>query len=157
LRRCLAPLALVGLTLAVADSAAAKLVPQTGMAGVALGQSRLHVRAVLGPPSRVIHGTNEFGAYTEFRYGARALRLVFQANAGLTSISTSARRERTRTGVGVGSTEAQVKAGVPGVRCEGSGTARHCYLGRFLAGRRVTDFRLGSGRVTRVVVGFVID
>jgi hypothetical protein len=143
--------------LALAGTAAAKLVPQTGMAGVALGQSRLHVRAVLGPPSRVIHGTNEFGAYTEFRYRARALRLVFQANAGLTSISTSARRERTRTGVGVGSTEAQVKAGVPGVRCEGSGTARHCYLGRFLPGRRVTDFRLASGRVTRVVVGFVID
>jgi hypothetical protein len=143
--------------LCLAGTAAAKLVPQTGMAGVALGQSRLHVRAVLGAPSRVIHGTNEFGAYTEFRYGARALRLVFQANAGLTSISTSARRERTRTGVGVGSTEAQVKAGVPGVRCAGSGTARHCYLGRFLAGRRVTDFRLGSGRVTRVVVGFVID
>lgn len=152
-------LALVGAVaaLVLAGPAAAKLIPQRGMAGVTLGMSRTQVRAALGTPSRTIHARNEFGVYTEFRYAGRALRLVFQGNGGLTSISTTGRTERTRTGVGVGSTEAQVKHGVPGVRCEGAGSARHCFLGTFSAGKRVTDFRLTSGRVSRVVVGFVID
>jgi hypothetical protein len=143
--------------LALVGTASAKLVPQQGMAGVALGMSLPQARAVLGAPSRAIHGTNDFGVYTELRYAGRALRLVFQGNGGLTSISTTGRRERTRTGVGVGSTESQVKHGVPGVRCAGTGTARHCFLGTFSAGKRVTDFRLAEGRVSRVVVGFVID
>ena len=147
----------VVVALGAADAAAAKLVPQRGMAGVTLGISRVQARAVLGAPSRTIHGTNEFGVYTELRYAGRALRLVFQGNGGLTAISTTGRRERTRTGVGVGSTEAQVKHGVPGARCTGTGTERHCFLGTFSAGKRVTDFRLTGGRVTRVVVGFVID
>ena len=143
--------------LALAGTASAKLIPQRGMAGVALGMSRAQARTVLGTPSRVIHARNEFGVYTEFRFTGRALRLVFQGNGGLTSISTTGRRERTRTGVGVGSTEAQVKHGVPGVKCEGAASARHCFLGTFSAGKRVTDFRLTSGRVSRVAVGFVID
>ncbi len=148
-------LAVAALTLS--GTAAALLVPQRGMAGVTLGMKRLQVRAVLGTPSRVIHGTNDFGAYTEFRYAPRALRLVFQGNAGLTAISTSATRERTARDIGVGSTEAQVRRGVAGVRCEGTPAMRHCYVGAFLAGRRVTDFWIRSGRVSRVVVGFVID
>jgi hypothetical protein len=147
----------VAAVLAFAGAAAAKLVPQRGMAGVALGMSRAQARTVLDTPSRVVHARNEFGVYTEFRYTGRALRLVFQGNGGLTSISTTGRRERTRTGVGVGSTEAQVKHGVPGVKCEGAASARHCFLGTFSAGKRVTDFRLTGGRVSRVVVGFVID
>jgi len=147
----------VAAALMVAGSAEAKLIPQRGMAGVALGMSRVQVRAALGTPSRVVHARNEFGVYTEFRYAGRALRLVFQGNGGLTSISTTGRAQRTRTGVGVGSTEAQVKHGVPGVRCDGGASARHCFLGTFSAGKRVTDFRLTSGRVSRVVVGFVID
>ena len=153
----LVPVAAIVAGLALAGSAAANLIPQRGMAGVTLGISRGQTRAVLGTPSRVVHGSNEFGVYTEFRYRARLLRLVFQGNGGLTAISTSGVRERTRTGVGVGSTEAQVKAGVPGVRCRGTGSARHCYLGTFSAGKRVTDFRLTNGRVSRAVVGFVID
>jgi len=143
--------------LVLVGAASAKLVPQQGMAGVALGMSRTQARTVLGAPSRVIHARNEFGVYTEFRYAGRSLRLVFQGNGGLTSISTTGRGQRTRTGVGVGSTEAQVKQGVPGVRCAGTGTARHCFLGIFSAGKRVTDFRMSQGRVSRVVVGFVID
>ena len=50
-----------------------------------------------------------------------------------------------------------MKHGVPGVRCEGSGSGRHCVLGAFSAGKRVTDFRPTNGRVSRVVVGLVID
>ena len=143
--------------LLVAAPAGARLIPQRGMAGVTLGMSRAQARAVLGTPSRSIHARNEFGAYTELRYKARLLRLVFQGNAGLTAISTSGRRERTRAGVGVGSTEAQVKAGVHGVRCGPLGSRRHCFLGTFSPGKRVTDFWLTNGRVTRIVVGFVID
>ena len=155
--RRLSLVAAVVATLVGAVPAAARLVPQRGMAGVTLGMSRAEARAVLGTPSRTIHARNEFGVYTELRYKARLLRLVFQGNGGLTAISTSGRRERTLTGVGVSSTEAQVKTNVHGVRCEALGSRRHCFLGTFSAGKRVTDFWLTKGRVSRIVVGVVID
>ena len=44
-----------------------------------------------------------------------------------------------------------------GVRCRTESGFRHCFVGRFLPGRRVTDFRIKAGRVTSVDVGFVID
>jgi hypothetical protein len=46
---------------------------------------------------------------------------------------------------------------VPGVKCRTELGFGHCFLGRFEPGKRVTDFHLRSGKVTRVVVGFVID
>jgi hypothetical protein len=59
--------------------------------------------------------------------------------------------------VGVGSTEQAVKSGVPGVKCGTSGGVRSCHVGSFKPGKRVTDFLLRHGRVSRVTVGFVID
>ena len=50
-----------------------------------------------------------------------------------------------------------VKAKVAGVKCESVSGARHCYLGKFLPGRRIPDFAIRGGRVTAVVVGFVVD
>ena len=145
--------ALVGLALPAA--ADARLVLQQGMAGVRLDMTRAQVRAKLGAPLRIVHGTNEFGAYTDFRYRG-PMRVVFQGNAGATGIETTGTRERTLLGVGVGSTEAAVRAKVDGVRCRTDGV-RHCFLGRFLPGRRVTDFFIRRGKVTRIVVGYVID
>ena len=141
--------------LALATGAGGAIVPQRSIAGVALGHTRAHVRATLGKPLSVRHGRNEFGAYTVFRY--RQVTVTFQGNAGATGLTTASRAQRTRKGVGVGSTEAQVKRGVRGVRCTTTASLRHCTLGRELPGRRVTDFVLRRGHVVRVVVGFVID
>jgi hypothetical protein len=151
--RVFAAAALIALVLAGGVSGA--IVPNRSIAGVSLGQTRAHVRATLGTPLSVRHARNEFGAYTVFRY--RQVTVTFQGNAGATGLTTTSPAQRTRKGVGVGSTEAQVRAGVHGVRCETFAPLRHCTFGRELPGRRVTDFVLRRGRVVRVVVGFVID
>ena len=143
----------VGLVIALAlpAQAGAVLVIQKGMAGIRLGMTQAKVRAKLGAPTSVKHGSNDFGRFTQLRYPG--LRVTFQGNATVTAISTGARRERTPRGIGVGSTRAAVRARVPGVRCEPG----HCFVGAFLAGRRVTDFRLRNGRVVSITVGFVLD
>ena len=141
--------------LVVVGSASATIVPQRGIGGVTLGMPQAKVRAVRGTPVKVRRARNEFGRYTVYRY--RGLVVTFQGNANVTSLTTSSRLERTRKGVGVGSTEGQVRAGVRGARCRTESGVRHCFLGAFLPGRRVTDFFLKRGRVSRVDVGFVID
>src|SRR5215204_200292 len=113
------------------------------------------VRAVLAAPSSVKRGSNDFGKYTIFKYGG--LQVFFQGNATLTDVSTTRTSERTATGVGVGSTEAQVKAKVKGIKCKTDSGFRHCYLGKLGAGHRVTDLAIKRGKVYRVDVGLVID
>ena len=140
---------------AVAAVASAAIVPQRGIAGVRLEMTKAQVRAVLGAPRRAVHGSNEFGSFTVYRY--RGLRITFQGNRRVTDVFTTRPGERTARGVGVGSTEAQVRARVAGVRCRAESGFRHCFVGRFLPGRRVTDFRIKHGHVTSVDVGFVVD
>ena len=43
------------------------------------------------------------------------------------------------------------------MKCATDSGFRHCYLGKFRAGRRVTDFAIKRGKVSRVDVGVVID
>jgi hypothetical protein len=148
-------LALAAFLLA-APVAGATIVPQQGMAGVRVGMTRAQVEAALGTPLRVVRGTNDFGRYTELRYPFR-VRVLLQGDVSVTAVWTTGRRERTASGVGVGSTEAEVRAGVRGVRCETVGGFRSCSLGSFRPGARVTDFQLRAGRVVRVTVGLVID
>jgi hypothetical protein len=142
-------------TLAFAAGATASIVPNRSIGGASLGQTRAQVRTKLGTPLSVKRGRNDFGRYTVFRYAQ--VTVTFQGNAGATALATTSAAQRTARGVGVGSTEAQVKARVRGVRCSSFGSLRHCTLGRELPGRRVTDFLLRRRRVVRVVVGFVID
>jgi len=141
--------------LAGAAAASAALVLQRGIAGVRLAMTRAQVRAVLGAPRAAVHGRNEFGSFTVYRY--RGLRVTFQGNRTVTAILTTSTTERTAAGVGVGSTEGQVRAKVAGVRCRTESGFRHCFVGRFLPGKRVTDFRITRGRVTSVTLGFVLD
>jgi hypothetical protein len=135
--------------------ASATIVPQRGIAGVRLEMTKAQVRATLGAPRSAIHGSNEFGSFTIFRY--RGLRITFQGNRTVTDVFTTRPTERTARGVGVGSTEGQVRAKVAGLRCRTESGFRHCFVGRFLPGRRVTGFRIRHGRVTSVDIGFVID
>ncbi len=143
--------------LALSATAGATIVPQKSIAGIAPGMSQARVKLILGTPSRVRHGSNDFGAYTQFLYASPALHIVFQGNDAVTSISTASPKERTASGIGVGSTEAQVKAKVAHVVCKTESGFHHCFEGSFLPGKRVTDFRFRAGRVSEVSVGIVID
>ena len=152
----LAVAAAVLAALALPVSAGATIVVQKGMAGVRLGMSQARVQAILGEPLRIVHGTNDFGAYTELRYPHR-VRVTFQGDVAVTAISTTGTFERTSKGIGVGSTEAEVQAKIARVNCETYAGFRQCYVGSFTPGARVTAFDIKAGRVTRVLVGFVID
>jgi len=142
-------------TLAAAAPADAAIVIQHGIAGLELQMTKAQVRAKLGTPAKVRTGKNEFGTYTEFVYAR--VTVLFQSGSRATAFRTFSRAERTPRGVGVGSSEAQVKAKVAGVKCRAEFSSRHCYVGKFLPGRVITDFHIRKGRVTSIVVGFVVD
>ena len=136
-------------------AAQAVIQPQRSISGVALGMTQAQVRAALGVP-RVSRGNSDFGPFTVFRY-VGGLTVRFQGNTRVSSVETTGLGDRTVRGVGVGSSEAVVRARISGVRCVTESGFRHCYLGQFLAGRRVTDFVIRNGRVSRVTVAVVID
>jgi len=145
-------LAVAMVLLALPAPAAAAIVPQRGIGGVTLGMTNAAVRSTAGSPIRVRNGTNEFGAYRIVFYPT--FQVTFQGLGRVTGVSTVSPAQRTARGIGVGSRKAQVQARVAGVVCEPG----DCHVGALLPGRRVTSFILGAnGRVTRVVVGFVID
>jgi hypothetical protein len=135
--------------------AAATIVQQHGMAGVELGMTGKAVVAKLGKPAKITHGNGPQGAYTSFCY--RGLELTFAFNAGLSQILTRSRTERTSRGVGVGSTRNDLATKIRGVRCVTESGYEHCYVGRWSGGQIITDFSIANGRVTRVVVGRILD
>ena len=143
--------------LAVAPASASALIQlDRGIAGARLGNTKQEVRAALGNPARVRNGTNVFGPFTVFRYRG-GIRVFFQGRQSVTAVQTTGLGDRTRRGVGVRSTESAVRNRVPGVSCESFGSTRICQRGSGLPGERITAFFLRNGRVTRVVVAFVID
>jgi len=120
--------------------------------------TRPEVKAAKGEPNRIVHGNNDFGSYTEFRYGR--LKVTFQGNSGATAVWTRRRGQYTAERIHVGSTETQVRAAYPAAHCRTEGAGfRHCWTGRFRPGHRVTDYRisLSTMEVKSVLVGFVID
>jgi hypothetical protein len=88
---------------------------------------------------------------------AGGIRVTFQGQRTVTAVQTTGLGDRTARGVGVGSTESAVRNRVPGVNCETFEGTRICQRGEGLPGQRITAFFLKNGRVTRVIVGFVID
>ena len=131
------------------------IVVQHGIAGVNLQMTKAQVRTKLGRAMRVRTGTNEFGTFREVVY--RRVTVTFQSGDQVTAVRTSSPLERTASDVGVGSTKAQVKARVHNVTCRNESGFKHCFVGKFLPGRTITDFRLRNGRVSLVTIGFVID
>jgi hypothetical protein len=127
-----------------------------GIAGVRLDNTKAQVHAALGRPVKRTAGRNDFGSFLEERYRG-GITVFYQGARRVTSVSTTGLGDRTIKGVGVSSRESAVKARVPGVTCETIVGSRSCHTNDFLAGRRVTDFFLKRGRVTRITVGIVID
>jgi hypothetical protein len=155
-RRAALVLTAVFAALALAETAASTIVPQRSIAGAKLTMTKPEVRDVLGDPNRVEHGQNDFGSYTVFYY--HRLRVTFQGNREATAISTRRFSEKTPKGIGRGSTEEELKDAHPGARCKTEAPGfRHCWTGSRQPGRRITDFRIRAGEVSRVTVAFVID
>jgi hypothetical protein len=137
-------------------SASGAIVVQKGIAGVTLTMTKAQVRAKLGTPRQIRNGRNDFGPYSVFVYSR--VQVTFQSGNKATAVETRSALERTVAGVGVGSTTAMVRRNVSKVKCElVNGSQGHCFVGSFKPGARVTDFFVAKGRVTRVVVGFVLD
>jgi hypothetical protein len=153
--RALTALALGCAALAWVGPASALIVPQVSIAGIELDMTRHQVRMQAGEPNRVVRGTNDFGAYTEFRYFR--LQVTFQGNAGATAVSTTRIHQETDRGIHVGSTKAALRAAYPGAHCRTDVGFTHCWTGRFRPGHRVTDYWIDAGEITRIVVGYVID
>ena len=146
------------LALAVSATADARIVPQQGIKGVTLDMTDRQVRAKLGRPDGIAFKRHEIiGRSKTYRYGLTKI-LIGPGSGKVLSITTTSRAERTSSGVGVGSTERAVDTRVRNSTCKTEFGLRHCYVGSFRPGRRVTDFFISrTGRVTSVTVGIVID
>jgi len=142
--------------LALPATAPALVQVDKGIAGARLGNTVAQVQAALGRPARVATGSNDFGRFRQETYAGR-LVVFYQGSTTVTSVVTTGPGDRTVKGIGVGSTQAAVRANVPGVRCETVAGSRSCHTHSFTPGRRVTDFFLKRGKVVRVTVGFVVD
>lgn len=151
-----AAVAIASFGLLAPPSAGALIQVDEGIAGARLGNTRAEVRAALGTPDRVQRSTNEFGPFLQYRYEG-GIRVSFQGRRRVTAVTTTGRGDRTARGVGVGSSEAAVRARVPGVTCETFAGFRSCHTGDLAPGETITDFALRNGKVRRVTVGIVID
>ena len=130
----------------------------SGIAGARLGNSRADVRKALGKPSKARPGRNDFGRWVCYRFRGQDHGLLPGARAWSPRSrprgSAIGRRVGHRGRLDRGDSRSLVK----GLTCEDIGAnVRTCHTGEFLAGRRVTDFRLSNGNVESVTVAFVID
>jgi hypothetical protein len=141
--------------LLLAPAADAMIQLDRGIAGARLGNSKAEVRAALGKPSSVVKRNGEFGRTTTYHYRG-GVRVIF-LEGRVTLAGTTGRGDRTRRGIGVGSTEAAVKANVPGVVCETFESTRLCQRGAQEPGQHGTIFFIENGRVSRVDVAVLID
>jgi hypothetical protein len=152
--------AAICLSLAYAPAAQALILPQRGIGGIELGMIRAQIVGAKGKPDAERFARNEIiGRQRMVRYGrTSAFFGGFRREAGVVTVNTRDPSERTRSGIGVGSTVAEVKQGVRGIRCLGKSRIHTCLKGRFDPGKRVTVFDISpQGRVNLVLIGFVID
>jgi len=142
------------------SAAAGSLVPQGSIRGLKVGMTYSQVRTKLGKPSTNRLTTHPIlGPTRTLTYGQLTVTVDGRAGTSLVSaMMTVSRYDRTGAGLGVGSTEAQLRAGLKGLRCETDLGYRTCRLGILRPGRLVTDFSIsGGGKVKRITLGRVVD
>jgi len=127
--------------LCLAGAAGATIKPGRGMSGISLGMTPAQVQAKLGRP--IGKGSGRW-YYARVWVGFRARRVV--------EVTTTRSTERLANGIGVDSTERQVRAAFPLVRCAAAVPFRRCRMGTGAPGTRVTDFLIGRGRVLQISV-----
>jgi hypothetical protein len=141
--------------LMVPAAASATIVPQQGIGGVKLNQTKQRVRAVAGKPLRVDTYTDDFGDYTTFAYPQ--FSVSFREGNRVTSVVTFSRRQRTSSDIGIGSTEAEVAAAYPDAECRSFGRTRACLLGAPGPKARITSFDIAGRKVILVQVSFSVN
>jgi hypothetical protein len=137
--RCFAAVALAAAIFAATASATIK--PARGMSGVSLGMTAAEVQTKLGRP---------IGRAAGRWYYARVW--IGFRNRRVAELTTTRSTERLANGLGVDSSEAQLRAAFPKLKCEPAGAFRRCRLGSGETGTRVTDFLLGRGRVLQISI-----
>lgn len=142
--------------LALPSQAGAVVQFDQGIAGARIGNSQAQVQAALGAPALVKTGTNEFGPFRQYYYEG-GIRVFFQGDGDVTAVQTFGKGDRTSKGIGVGNSEKALKQKHPSLKCESFGGFRSCHTGTGAPGERMTDFFVSKGKITRIVVGIVID
>ena len=145
----------VAAALALAAQAGANIVVQHGIAGVNLQMTKAQVRAALGRPRRVRTGTNDFGTFRELVY--RRVTVTFQSGTRVTAVRTTSPLEKTAAAWESARRRPRSRRASTTCSAVNEPGFKHCFVGKFLPGRTVTDFRLRNGRVSSVTIGFVID
>ena len=142
--------------LALPTRAGAMIQIDQGIAGARIGSSKAEVQAALGSPAITRTGTNEFGPWRQYFFEG-GVRVFFQGDDEVTSVTTIGRGDRTAKGIGVGNSERALRQRHPSVRCESFEGFRSCRTKEGRPGERLTDFEIKRGRIVRVTVGIVID
>jgi hypothetical protein len=129
--------------LALAGSAGATIKPGRGMSRVELGMTAKQVQAKLGKP--VARGG--------FKWFYARVTITFR-NRRVVELMTTRSTERLANGLGVDSSESEVRASYPQLRCAAMPPFyRRCRLGTGAPGSRNTDFIFGTThRVIYVIV-----
>jgi hypothetical protein len=154
-RFVIAVLGACALALTQAPGALALIQLDKGISGVRIGNTKAQVRASLGTPQKSRAGQNDFGHFVQYSY-AGGITVMFQGEDRVSSVVTTGLGDRTSSGIGVDSPEDAVK-NISGIKCETIASSRSCHTGRFVSGRKITDFRISGGKVTSVFVGQDLD
>lgn len=126
------------------------LEPGRSIAGAALGIGFESALQLLGPNPRGAGSPSRPDRW-EWTYSARRLRVLFNEDGRIRSLSTSSDRYRTEENIGVGSSEHRLRLKFPRVECRAvSSKTRSCVLAGVRG--RATDFRIRERLVYRATV-----
>lgn len=131
--------------LSFAGAASAQIVPGRGMSRVELGMTARQVQARLGRPV----------AKGGFKWFYARVTITFR-NRRVVELMTTRSTERFANGIGVDSSEAEVRAAFPRLKCAAMPPFyRRCRLGTGAPKSRNTDFIMGTTR--RVIYVIVVQ